>query len=276
MRKIFILFLFIFIFCGICLGQNNISSNDLKSKIEAIEKETNTYWGDNIPLETRLKNAEVYVFGESKKGDMKERITAIYKTLGIPLNEEVPDNPKYEIENNIAANYPSVDKLEKQYFGKTFDKENIYARLDRLEKKVLGKTSQKPLNDRVAALQEKNLKSEKITLQEEKTPTYRQNSYDYNYYSPKTSNSTINSIEKKIWKQSFENELMDKRLSRIENKLFGKDFSDDSESTRIERIKSVVKAAKSGQEYKVNKFAKYAATGIQVGGLILLILAMIL
>ena len=273
MRKVFILLTLFFVFSGLCFAYNN---TDLKAEIETIEKETNTYYGDNLPLEIRLKNAEVYVFGESKNGDMKARITAIYKTLGIPLTEAEPANPKYEIENNIAANYPSVDKLEKQHFGKIFDKENIYSRLDRLEKKVFGKISSKPLNDRVAALQEKNFKAENTFSKAAEGKSYSQNYDDYNYYSAKTYDSTINKIEQKIWKQSFENEIMDKRLSRIENKLFGKDFPEDNESTIIERIKSVVKAAKSGQEYKVNKFAKYAATGIQVGGLILLILAMIL
>ena len=272
-KKILMLSILIFVFCGFCFAYN---SADLKAQIETIEKETNTYYGDNLPLELRLKNAEVYIFGASKSGDMEKRIISIYKTLGIPLNEVEPANPKYEIENNTAANYPAVDKLEKENFGKVFDKENIYSRLDRLEKKIFGKISGKPLDERVAALKEKIYKTENSPSKQTDNSNYNTYSDGYNYYSPKTYDPIVNNIEQKIWKKSFENEIMDKRLSRIENKLFGRDFPEDGESIRIERLNSVVKAAKSGQEYKVNKFAKYAATGIQVGGLILLILALLL
>ena len=39
------------------------ASFDLKHAVETIEKETNTYSGENISLEERIKNAEIYVFG---------------------------------------------------------------------------------------------------------------------------------------------------------------------------------------------------------------------
>ena len=59
-------------------------------------------------------------------------------------------------------------------------------------------------------------------------------------------------------------------------KIFQRKFDYEDDETRLERLKSVQKAAKSDKEYKVNKFAKYAVAGAQIGGLILLILAMIL
>lgn len=280
-KKILFSVLFILVFFNAEFSFGNTSQDKIKAKIETIEKETNTYGGENISLEERLKNIEIYVFGVSKKGDINERLTSVSKTLGIPLNENENISPKYEIENDSLSNYPSVDKLEQQNFGKTYKTDNIYTRLDRLEKKVFGKISNKSLNERVSDLQGKQNSQVKLS-EEEDVPyskansDYIYNSKDYNYYSPNTHDPVIASIEHKLWKQTYEHEPLSNRLSRIETKIFGQNFENDSNSTRLERIKSVIKASKSGGEYKTNKFAKYAATGIQIGGIILLILAMIL
>ena len=279
MKKILFLILTVSIFynADFCIGMQ--AQDKIKSQIEIIEKETNTYMGENIPLEERLKNIEIYVFGVAKKGDMNERLSSVSKTLGIPLEQNEESLPKYEIEDDALANYPSVDKLEQQYFSKTYKNENIYARLDRLEKKVMGKTSSKSLNERVLDLQERSGVSVKLAKEEDIPYTkansgYTYSSKDYNYYS--AADPVIATLEQKLLKNTYENEPVSKRLSRLEYKIFGQNFDDDNDSTRLERIKSVIKASKSGSEYKANKFAKYAATGIQIGGIILLILAMIL
>ncbi len=252
------------------------NNNDIASKIKIIEQETNTYPGENISLEERLKNIEIYIFGEAKKGDMNQRITTAAKALSLSVTPNQQNNsPKYEIENDVTANYPAVDNLEQKNFGKTFKAENIYNRLDRLEKKIFGtKSYNKSLNERVADLQEKSVPefSAAAPITNENQTTGK----DYNYYSPQSADPIISKIENKLWKHTFENESVSSRLSRIEEKMFGQNFDTDSNSVRTERIKSVLKAQKSGGEYKANKFAKYATTGLQIGGLVLLILAMIL
>lgn len=282
MKKIFLLICLSIFTCLNVFAQNNIS-NDIKSKIELIEKETNTYTGNNIPLEERIKNAELYVFGVQKKGDLNARINNLSVILGIPTDNK-KEETVYEIENDTQANYPAVDKMEKQIFGTSYEKENIYKRLERLEKKLLGKVSTSSLNERVSQLQEKilpqkasNEKQPQKMLSEDLNP--KNNSYDfgeYNYYSPKSQSPEISVMEKKLLGGNYENENIDKRLSRLENKLFGKTFDNQSDDERTERLKSVYKAAKSGTEYKVNKFAKYAIAGAQIGGILLMILAMIL
>ena len=276
MKKIFLVVIVCFLVCN-----NSISSNffDLKSKIDLIEKETNTYSGENIPIENRIRNAELYVFGSSKSGDLNTRVNNLSVVLGLPVNTDSKDEVIYEIENDIRANYPSVDKIENQIFGRTYEKENIYMRLERLEKKLFGKVSSKSLQERVLILQD-NVPHEKI-IQKISPHSHNNNQYDYdygeyNYYSSKTESPEVSIMEKKLFGKNFENEQMSKRLSRLENKLFGKSFDSQSDSVRTERLKSVYKAAKSGTEYKVNKFAKYAIAGAQIGGILLFILAMIL
>ena len=252
-------------------------NSDMASKIRIIEQETNTYSGENISLEERLKNIEIYIFGEAKRGDINQRITAAAKTLGLSVNSaQQNSSARYEIENDVMANYPAVDNLEQKNFGKTFKNENIYNRLDRLETKIFGrKSDNKSLNERVTELQEKSAPKISAAAPAENEFSYS-DTKEYNYYSPQSADPIIAKIENKLWKHTFENESVSSRLTRIEEKMFGQKFDTDSNSVRTERIKSVLKAQKSGGEYKANKFAKYATTGLQIGGLVLLILAMIL
>ena len=277
MKKLILLVFLLIVANGICIGSAPI---DIKNAVEIIEKETNTYSGENIPLEERVKNAEVYVFGISKKGDLNKRILALSDVLGLSgliNNKElsIKEEPKYEIENDTKANYPAVDKMEREIFGTTYEKENIYKRLDRLEKKEFGKTYSSSLSERVSNLQDKlnnKISSDSYSYLKKENKEYS----DYNYYSPKSYNEDLAKIEKKFFKKSYENEILPSRLTRIETKLFSQSFENEDEQTRLERIDAVKKAAKSGTEYKINRFAKYAAAGVQIGGILLLILAMIL
>ena len=276
MKKIFLVVIVCFFMCN-----NSFSSNfsDLKSKIDLIEKEINTYSGENVSIKNRIENAELYVFGSLKSGDLNTRVDNLSVVLGLPVNTDNKEDTKYEIENDIRANYPSVDKIESQIFGRTYEKENINTRLERLEKKLFGKVSSKSLQERVLILQDKvphEKISEKISSHSHNNDQYDYDYGEYNYYSSKTESPEISVMEKKLFGQNFENEQMSKRLSRLENKLFGKSFDSQSDNVRTERLKSVYIAAKSGTEYKVNKFAKYAIAGAQIGGILLFILAMIL
>ena len=276
MKKIFL----VSFFCLFIITYNYgycFTNTDIKSKIELIEKETNIYPDENLSLNDRIKNAEIYVFGSPKQGDINTRIKKLSTVLGLPVDYK-KEEIIYEIENDTKANYPAVDKMEKQIFNTTYEKENIYKRLERLEKKLLGKVSYNSLNERVLNLQEKMQPSkmaQKENVKNQKTDDYY-NFEDYNYYSSKMESPEISIMEKKLLGKNYENEDIAKRLTRLENKLFGKNFEAQSDNERIERLKSVYKAAKSGSEYKVNKFAKYAIAGAQIGGILLLILAMIL
>lgn len=270
MRKAILLIFLLSVINNFCYCANSFN---MKNAIEIIEKETNTYAGENISYENRVKNAEIYVFGNSKQGNLEERIISLAKVLGITglINNthKKQEERIYEIENNEKSNYPAIDKMEREIFGTTYEKENIYKRLDRLEKKAFGQISSNSLNDRVNNLQEKFNKNYKVN-------NHSYNEDEYAYYSPKDYTSDLNKMEKKFFKKSYEGEDLSKRLSRIETKLFSQSFEHEDEQTRLERIDAVKKAAKSGTEYKINRFAKYAVTGAQIGGILLLILAMIL
>jgi hypothetical protein len=86
----------------------------------------------------------------------------------------------------------------------------------------------------------------------------------------------ISTIEKTLYKTKYENEPMDKRLSRIETSIFGSVFASDTESERIARISSAINAQKTARRYDSNRFGQNMATAFQIGTLILMVLACIL
>ncbi len=210
--------------------------------------------------------------------------------------------------------YPVINELEKQVFKQEFKDQNIKTRLSKLEQKALGKTFENDdLATRVdrlkAEVQPKTFMDNKMAKQEntfyddpfEKMDqdyhidSYGPPEFDYDSYNnshnfdfpqeddyfssapPKpVKNMSLSSIEKTLYKTKFENESNASRLARIESSVFGTSFANDSESERIARISSALNAQKTAKRYDSNKFGQNMATAVQIGTLILMVLACIL
>ncbi len=209
--------------------------------------------------------------------------------------------------------YPTVDELERIVFNKENKTESLNTRLSKLETKTFGKTYDKDeLSIRVDRLKAEIKPKKTVVAQNTNTFTdnyhldsygtdafdytgfnnrmgsrqnYSQNSYssdidDFDGYSPNVfkpaKQLNISAIEKALYKTKYENEPMDKRLSRVEMSVFGTEFSQDSESERLMRLSSAINAQKSARKYDSNKFSQNMATAFQIGTLILMVLACIL
>lgn len=190
-----------------------------------------------------------------------------------------------------------LSNLEKKTFGKTYESEDLSTRVDRLK----------------AEIKPKNFMANKIAKQENDfydgdvgklNQNYHLDRYgapfdydaynnknntmrypDYSDYDDFTSGNSvfksskplnISTIEKTLYRTKFENEPMANRLTRIESSVFGTSFAGDSESERIARISSAIQAQKSAKRYDSNKFGQNVATAVQIGTLILMVLACIL
>ncbi len=210
--------------------------------------------------------------------------------------------------------YPVVDKLEQKVFNKTFENEDIYARLSRLEKHTFQKESTLSLSERTDALRNKILGGSKLVatdinpvteeiLLEDGSKYYGDSDSDkdsrYNYYSYENSKNRIPEIEsqfededvsgdtvyaqnydldvleKQLFGKRFAQEPPSKRLTRLENKVFQRTFNDDNNS-RTQRLLAVTTAQKTSKAYDSNKWAQRINTGIQIGSILLMVLAMIL
>ena len=82
-------------------------------------------------------------------------------------------------------------------------------------------------------------------------------------------------LEKEVFGQKYSNEPVKMRLARLENSVFQKTFS-GSEDARIQRLLATTTAKKTARYYDNNKLMQHLNTGIQIGGIILMVLAMIL
>lgn len=223
------------------------------------------------------------------------------------------DSIVYEKEPKEAQNmdYPVINELENQIFKKEFKGQNLKTRLSNLEKKTFNKTyDNDDLSTRVdrlrAQLKPQSFASNGMMQQDNDFYTIpadkmAQNytipqygnpyDFDYDYLNSRNSNSysddsgksfgsvkplDISKIEKKLYNRRFDNQAMSERLTRIESSVFGTSFPNDNESERIQRISSAIQAQKTAKRYDSNRFSQNMATAVQIGTLILMVLACIL
>lgn len=302
----------------------------LAAQLTTLDKIEQSIYGFTMPNESetsRLNRIEEKVYGKVSTGSNQNRIAKLKKDLLTDLmGQEIEpkedtfmtddDYIALEKEPPEAANmdYPIIDELEKQTFGKETKGQNIKNRLSNLEKKTFNKTYDKDdLSTRVdrlkAKLRPQSFASNGMQQQENDFYTYTPDKMAQNYhlnqygtpwgqtqtvfddpddyysvprknnsYAPSASHKPLNlaTIEKTLYKKKFENEPTSQRLSRIESSVFGTSFPNDSDSERIERISSAIQAQKSAKRYDSNAFGRNMATAFQIGTLILMVLACIL
>ncbi len=264
---------------------------------------------------SRLSRIEESVYGQSKPDKpIADRVSNLKKDMAADLigQEIAPkedtfaeEKDKYK-EEQIAeippaganVDYPSINELEKQVFKKEFKNQDLNSRLANLEKQSLGKTfDNDPFSSRVERLQAK-IKPKSFmdnsiaqssndfydgqTIPLDKNynlDSYHSPDFDYDEYNSKPKSSqrvNLASVEKAVFKRVFNNESNNARLSRLESTMFGTTFDSDTEQERINRVSSAYKAAKSASRYDSNKFSQNMGTAMQIGTMILMILACIL
>ena len=278
--KVFIIFLFL---------NFNIHSFGADATIEQISKMEQVIWGFSYSKDDtarRLSRIENNVFGTvNSKLTTKDRIKKLNESLGL---ESYEDSLKqaYEIDQTEVSgvNYPQIDALEYQMFLTTYEKENIYKRIERLEKKIFGSTQDGNLSTRTDKLkayvkkdtqlaQNPNYYIERPYQQTDDIQPYMgsQNKYD---------NSDIYiqlaGLETTLFSKTYSQDPVGLRLNRLERKIFSRDFSSDDEFLRIQRLQAAANAQQTAKIYEANKIQKITSTGMQIGSILLMILALIL
>lgn len=263
---------------------------------------------------SRISRIEESVYGKSKTDkSVADRISSLKADMAADLigQEIAPkedtfadEKDKYkeeqiaEVPSGPNVDYPSINELEKQVFKKEFKTQDLNTRLANLEKQSLGKTfDNDPFSSRVDRLQAKIkprsfmnnsiaqssndfYDGETIPLDKNyNLDSYHSPDFDYDEYNsrPKSPQRVnLASVEKSIFKRVYNNESNEARLSRLESTMFGTTFKSDSEQERINRVASAYKAAKSASRYDSNKFSQNMGTAMQIGTIILMILACVL
>lgn len=265
---------------------------------------------------TRLNRIEESVYGQTSNKSTQQRIAKLKTDMAADLigQEITPKEDTFaedqdSYKDRIAeeklppaganVDYPSINELEKQVFKQEFKNKDLNSRLASLEEKSLGKTyADDDFSSRVERLQAKikpksfmdnsiaqssndYFDGDAIPLDKNyRLDRYEAPDFDYDAYNARNSRQpqrvNLASVEKSIFKRSFAQESMDNRLSRLESTMFGTTFNSNSEQERIDRISSAYKAQKTASKYDSNKFSQNMATAVQIGTLILMVLACIL
>ncbi len=270
---------------------------------------------DNENDSQRLDRIENTVYGTKSGGNTGQRITKLKNDLAAdlmgqeisPKEDTFADNEVITLEREPIADsniqYPAVDELEKSVFNQTYTSKDIKQRLSALEEKTFGKSFNDDLASRVdrlkAEIRPQSFMSNRIAQSsndyyyedvEPMDSNYHldryesPNQFDYDAYNAMhgkksflpVKKANITTVENSLLKRSFKGDTMENRLSRVENIMFGTEFSNEDNETRLNRISSAYRAHKSAGKYDSNKFSQNMATAMQIGTLLLMVLACIL
>ena len=265
---------------------------------------------------SRLSRIEESVYGQSKPNkSVNERIASLKKDMSADLigQEITPKEDTFAEEDDYRetiaqekmppaganVDYPSINELEKKLFKQEFKNQDLNSRLAKLEKEALGQTFEtdafssrverlqakiKPhslMNNSIAQDSNEFYDGETISLDKNyNLGEYGPPEFDYDAYNKSKNQKPVRlnlaSVEKSIFNQSFNGDSTDNRLSRIESTMFGTTFNSDTQQDRLRRISSAYKAQKTASKYDSNKFSQNMAAAMQIGTLLLMVLACIL
>lgn len=229
-----------------------------------------TLFSHSYPTEgeaQRLERIEKSVFGEAQGGNQADRKARLKTVLSNAIKRSPASQTPANFQNQSQANspnsfqesqpslapetkpdatsYPTVIALEREVFGRDFIRDDVRARLDRLEKKVFGQAdSQSAMADRVDRLLARypNVKPNPEAGQPQMvnvSPALQNLPDDARQFSGGNRDvySKLDALERHhLNGHNAPNGLITERLDRVEQTVYGKNFSGESVETRIHRL----------------------------------------
>ncbi len=307
MKKIIVISAIIFCF-------NITGVNAQNTTLDKIENTLYGFQYESQSDTERLARIEESVYGQVNSGSNAQRIAKLEKDLAANLmGQEIDpvedtfaeqDETEEMIAKGANINYPAVNELEQHVFKQEFRDKDLKERLAALEQKTFGKTYSDDFSTRVdrlkAEIKPRSLMDNAIAQSsndyyaEEAVhldENYRLSEYnppsqfsyeDYNSrnhtfpFANKNRTMNLSAMENAVLSRSFPNDSTETRLSRLESQMFGTIFSDDEQEERIKRLSSAYKAQKTATRYDSNRFSQNMATAMQIGTILLMVLACIL
>lgn len=294
---IFLMFLYIFVFTGFNAEAVTQKSDSLITKIE------NDIYGfdySNDSAQNRISRLEKTVYGKSSNGDINKRIKKLSGDISADVIglEIEPTEDSFKEDETIAdssVNYPIVDEIEQKIFNQTYKNRDFHSRIVAIERKIFGKIydvdDYSTRMDRIKA---------KIMPETIAKNSYNDDFRSQSYYDNDTLTSNdLSGLSGNRFKMPFgqknytrpyanygdmtggsamlpSNPNLNDELAQLEYETFGTEFSNEDTASRIKRLNSVSKAKKSASKYDSNKFSQRMSTAMEIGAMILMILAMVL
>ena len=293
----FLIFAYIFGFTGFRVEATAQKPDSLITKIE------NDIYGfdySNDSAQNRISRLEKTVYGKSSNGDINKRIKKLSGDISADVIglEIEPTEDSFKEDEAIAdssVNYPIVDEIEQKIFNQTYKNRDFHSRIVAIERKIFGKIydvdDYSTRMDRIKA---------KIMPETIAKNSYNGDFRSQNYYDNDTLTSNdLSGLSGNRFKMPFgqknytrpyanygdmtggsamlpSNPNLNDELAQLEYETFGTEFSNEDTASRIKRLNSVSKAKKSASKYDSNKFSQRMSTAMEIGAMILMILAMVL
>ncbi len=293
MKKIVIYFILVlFLYLG-AFSESFGASQTQTAEISKIEN--NLYGFDyiNDELKNRVARLEKTIYGKPSNGDLSARIKKLADDISADqIGLEITPGEDTFLEEEKAdstVQYPIVDEIEKKLFGTTYQNRDFHTRIVTIERKLFGKIydvedySTRMDRIKTAAMPEALFSDDNRFKYDENalsskdlsginSSRYSSMPYGRNLIRPyKNYGDYVDSYGNTSTYDGYDDEL-----SQLEYDTFGTEFAGDDTKTRIKRLNSARKAKKSSRKYDSQRFQQHMSTAMEIGAMILMILAMVL
>lgn len=272
------------------------------STISKIENDIYGFDYSNDSSKDRVERLEKTIYGKASAGDINKRIKKLSADISADVIglEITPSEDTFAEEEKIAedssVNYPVVDEIEKKIFNQTYKNRDFHSRIVAIERKLFGKIydvdDYSTRMDRIKAEVMPDMLAEDNKDASVYIPGSRY--YDDNALTSSDLAGTGRSrfrmpFGQRNYSRPYVNygdmtggasvpytPNLNDELAQLEFETFGTTFAEEDTTSRIKRLNSASKAKKSSSIYDSQKFSQRMSTAMEIGAMILMILAMVL
>ena len=291
MKKIFLIFsILIYLFSFIPIG--NCATKVQNAEISKIETELYGFDYINDELKNRVSRLEKSIYGKESSGNLNSRIKQLSKDIlaeqiGLEIEPTEDTFREDEVIADSNVNYPILDEIETKLFNQTYKNRDFHSRIVTIERKLFGKIydveDYSTRMDRIKAeVVPERLAREKVfgydntdSLSSSDLSGLNNNKYT-GYYGQENYTRPYANYGDYTGGAYPTPENLNDELAQLEYNTFGTEFSNEDTKTRIKRLNSANKAKKSAQRYDSQKFNQRMSTVMEIGAMLLMILAMVL
>lgn len=288
---IFIIFTLNFLYSPECFSAEKIQV----AEISKIENDLYGFDYMNDELKNRIARLEKTVYGKVFSGDLSNRIKKLSDDINADMiGLEIPPSEDTFLENENAedgtVDYPVVNEIEQKLFGTTYKNRDFHTRIVTIERKLFGKIYDvEDYSTRMDRIKSAVLPESLLTDNNRFDYDNKNNNYlysedlggiDYNRYGSMPYGQKNYTRPYKNYGE-YANTApnsgnLNDELTQLEYDTFGTEFSGEDTKQRIKRLNSAHRAKKSYNKYDSQKFQQHLSTAMEIGAMLLMILAMVL
>lgn len=270
-----------------------------QEQIKEIAKIENDFFGfdyHNDELKNRIARLEKNIYGKENSGTIDSRIKKLTTDITseqIGLEISPTEDTFRDIDETVAdstVNYPIVDEIEQKIFNKTYKNRDFHTRIVTIERELFGK---------IYDVDDYSKRMDRIKAEVMPERLAREKVFGYDNSEDVISSVDLSGLNnsrfagrmpygQENYTRPYSNygdytgggapvpENLNNELAQLEYNTFGTEFSNEDTQSRIRRLNSVNKAKKSSSKYDSAKFQQRMSTAMEIGAMLLMILAMVL